>query len=466
MSRSRFAALSLLLAPPLAALLAGELAAQDGYGDPTFDTDGVVTVGWATGDGYATAVTLDGEGGLFVGGHAAGEAGDDDFAVTRLRRDGELVVTWGTDGKALVPIDAVPGEGDRLVDLVRLSDGALLLAGFTSVDDLEGLELPALAKLTPDGDLDGSFGDQGIAIPELPWPTTAYGWTGAIHQRDGKPIFFGSCYDCPDNEDSSVPMLLRLTTAGVPDSSFSGDGWEVPTAGAWSGIYPHALALDESDRILVLGSTGLDFSITRLTAAGVVDTSFGGGDGVAPFAMPEGDTAPYTLAVDPVSGEIYVGMSFGFGFYTDFGGVIRLTSAGAVDPGYAGDGIAELVFDDRLWISAIGLQSDGRLAGVGMIASTATGHDNDHFLFRLLPDGTLDDEFHANGVRRVEFGQVPDGNEYATAMTFSGGRLVAVGPVKSGSGAILFGVARTQNALIFTDGFERGSDNAWAATSP
>lgn len=46
------------------------------------------------------------------------------------------------------------------------------------------------------------------------------------------------------------------------------------------------------------------------------------------------------------------------------------------------------------------------------------------------------------------------------------GELVVIGPVKGSSGAILFGVARTQSALIFTDGFERGSDDSWPETAP
>lgn len=254
-------------------------------------------------------------------------------------------------------------------------------------------------------------------------------------------------------------MLLRVTPSGAPDPTFSGDGWEVPSTGAWSAIHPHDIRLDTAGRILVLGQNG-SFSITRLSAAGALDSTFGGGDGIASFAMPAGHAYPYNLAVDPNDGSMYVAMSFTSGPYDEHGGVIRLSGAGVRDAAYAGDGLAELPFESGLTIWTMEVQSDGRLVGVGWIAASVGNAD--FLLFRLEPSGALDTTFHTNGVRRVLFGQVPDGHDLAFAMTLSGGRLVAVGRVTVGA-ETRYGITRATSRLIFTDGFERGSTSGWGS---
>lgn len=208
----------------------------------------------------------------------------------------------------------------------------------------------------------------------------------------------------------------------------------------------------------MLGQNG-GFGIVRLLGSGALDLSFGGGDGLASFAMPAGHTHPYKLAVDPSSGSIFVAMAFTSGDYENYAGVLRLSSAGALDAAFAGDGLAELVFDARLGVSALEVQSDGKPIGVGLINVSIPGTP-DFFLFRLNANGSLDPTFHANGVRRVTFQQDPDLSDYATAMTLSGGRLVAVGQVTVDPD-VSFGITRTTSALVFRDGFERGSTGGW-----
>ena len=65
------------------------------------------------------------------------------------------------------------------------------------------------------------------------------------------------------------------------------------------------------------------------------------------------------------------------------------------------------------------------------------------------------------GVRRVSFEQVPDLSDSAAAMTLSGGRLVAAGPVTVDP-ETSFGITRTTSSLIFRDGLERGSTGGWS----
>lgn len=446
------------LLPLLAALaLSAPAFAQDGYADTSFSGDGLQVIGWSGDEALATAVAARGDGSLYVGGDVQGSFGQD-LGVARLTATGALDITWGSFGRRLVAIDAVADASDQLLALAPLPDGSLLLAGLSTIDSDNFLQLPAVAKLTPGGDLDPAFGAGGVEVFDLPWATDSYGWQGALVQPDGKVVFYGYCYDCPDNAGDSRPMLLRVTTAGAPDATFSGDGWEVPAAGAWSATYPYDLRLDGAGRLVVLGQSG-GFVIVRLLASGALDTTFGGGDGVAPFALPAGHSNPYKLAVDPSSGSIFVSMAFSSGTYDEYGGVVRLSSAGVLDGTFAGDGLAEMVFDARLWISAMEVQSDGKPIGVGLIHVSIPG-PADFFLFRLDVDGGLDPTFHANGVRRVSFEQDPDLSDFATALTLSGGRLVAAGRVTVDPD-LSFGTTRTTSELVFTDGFERGSIGGW-----
>lgn len=453
MTRTTAAAFSLLAALTLAA----GAAAQDGYADTTFSSDGLQIIGWGGDDARPSAVRALGDGSLYVGGDVQGSFGQD-LAVTRLTAAGALDLGWGSFGRRQVAIDAVADAADQLLALSPLPDGSLLLAGLSTIDSDNYLQLPAVAKLTPGGDLDPAFGEAGVAVLDLPWATDSWGWQGALVQPDGKIVFYGYCYDCPDNSSDARPMLLRVTPAGAPDPSFSADGWDVPTTGDWSAIYPYDLRLDGAGRLIVLGQNS-GFAIVRLLSSGALDTSFGGGDGIAPIALPAGHSNPYKLAVDPNSGALFVSMFFASGAYDDHGGVVRLSSDGALDGAFAGDGLAEIVFDDRLWINALEVQSDGRPIGVGLINVTIPGAA-DFFLFRLNADGSLDSTFHANGARRVVFGLEPDLSDYATAMTLSGGRLVAVGQVTVDPD-VSFGITRTTSALVFRDGFERGSTGGW-----
>jgi hypothetical protein len=73
----------------------------------------------------------------------------------------------------------------------------------------------------------------------------------------------------------------------------------------------------------------------------------------------------------------------------------------------------------------------------------------DHFVGRLLPDGTYDDTFDGNGVLRIDM--VPGEDDGARAIALVGGRPVIAGV--GGADAETATLLRLQSDLIFTDGF-------------
>jgi uncharacterized delta-60 repeat protein len=447
------------LALVLSSLVGSGAVAQDGNPDTTFSSDGLLLVGWSGDAAQAQDVRPGPGGSLFVGG-SIDESGNWNLGVAKVDAGGAVDLSWGSLGRRTIAVDAEPGQSDDLLALSPFADGSLLVAGLTTVETNVGsMRLSATARLTPDGDLDPVFGVDGIRVVDLPWTTDHWWWEGAVVQSDGKILFYGNCEDCPDAGAAVRPMLLRIGLDGLPDPTFSGDGWAVPVVDPADGFYPQVSTFDGQGRLLVLGSSGSQKLLVRFTVAGALDGAFGGGDGIVSVALPLGHNGPWGFVVDPDTGAMYVAMAFVSGPYEDFAGVVRLSSAGAIDPTFAGDGLAEIVFDDRLWVTAMKVQSDGKLVGVGMIEPDSTS-PSDFLLFRLLADGAFDSTFHGNGVRRVTFGQSPDGSDSANAMALAGGRLVAFGSVTTPTGQ-RFGVTRVTSTLIFTDGFERGSTATW-----
>jgi uncharacterized delta-60 repeat protein len=77
--------------------------------------------------------------------------------------------------------------------------------------------------------------------------------------------------------------VIRLLPTGQPDTSFDGDGIALPgNFTSQNNDVAEAMAIDASGRIVVAGSarfsaTDTDFAVLRLTSAGALDTSFSSG---------------------------------------------------------------------------------------------------------------------------------------------------------------------------------------------
>src|SRR5690606_23941328 len=125
-------------------------------------------------------------------------------------------------------------------------------------------------------------------------------------------------------------------------------------------------------------------------------------------------------------------------------------------------GFPDLVFDEGSSVDDLVIASDGKIVAVGGIDGPGA-QAGGFFFARLRPNGQLDVSFDGNGVKRVEIDVVPNGMDRALGLALNGGRPVAVGFNRTLSAELGYGFAlvRLQNALIFTDGFERASTAAW-----
>jgi uncharacterized delta-60 repeat protein len=141
--------------------------------------------------------------------------------------------------------------------------------------------------------------------------------------------------------------VVRLTSAGAPDTSFSDDGIVTIDIAGDSDDRGTAVVVDGSGNVVVAGSTGdqdvnTDFVLVRYTSSGVIDTTFGGAmaayttdgtlddgfNGNGKLPVPLGSSFPHLtgVALQP-DGKIVASGVVGAGF-----GLVRVTSGGSLDP--------------------------------------------------------------------------------------------------------------------------------------
>jgi uncharacterized delta-60 repeat protein len=322
------------------------------------------------------------------------------------------------------------------------------------------LPRPALARLLSTGALDPDFGDNGRMLLLNGFPS---GWNlthvnDAKLLPDGRSVFVGSCLDCPEAGDSGA-FVLRLTADGVPDAAFSGDGWEAfspdPSCLVTRG---EAVFVSKAAVVTVAGScqsvittlTALTF-VARLTAAGLLDSGFGGGDGISAL-LDLTPRRPRDIAISPATGKIVLAMA-----PPDIalGGLLGLTATGALDGGFATAGFLDLDLEEGTRMDAVQFQSDGKIVAAGTI--NANGAQIAGFLLAR----TLAPSYDGNGVKRVEFDRAPNAYDKAHALALSSGRLVVGGLALGGSGSGVVALVRTGNTQILHSGFELGTLDEW-----
>ncbi|MGH9458825.1 MAG: hypothetical protein ACRD2J_14425, partial [Thermoanaerobaculia bacterium] len=141
------------------------------------------------------------------------------------------------------------------------------------------------------GDLDCSFGNGG-------WTRTDFGGHNHAHdvalQSDGKIVVIDGA------------RLIRYTSDGSLDATFGTNG-SVPL-GLPGGAFAFVIAVDASDRIVVMGRIGSqDVIVGRHLAGGGLDPAFGsGGYTTFEFATAGWLDFPSDMAID-FAGRIVVG---------------------------------------------------------------------------------------------------------------------------------------------------------------
>ena len=386
----------------------------------------------------AMVVRLDGK--ILVVGDTSKQKGNSNFALAQLNPDGSLDTSFGSGGRAQVDFAGL----NDFADAVALqADGKILVAGSTSHNG----DYFAVARLSPRGSLDRSFGTGGKTIIDFGGDETA---TAIAVRPDGKIVVAGYTLKSDDTRDFAV---AQLNPNGVLDGSFGTGGKATVDLGGDEAAY--AVALQPDGKIVLAGyrsngTNGEDLAVTRLTPDGVVDDSFGLIDGTANVNL-FGDEQAYGVAVQPDGKIVAAGFTSNGASGSDFL-VTRLNPDGLADDSFGTGSVAtvDLGGDDVAY--AMALQPDGDIV-VGGATFPGTGR-SEMAVARLLPDGQADDSFGTKGLATVDFGR--DAGAFSVGLQPDGDIAVA-GGASNGSA--------TEMLVASVPGFPHSSQIRSAAVS-
>ncbi len=373
----------------------------DGTLDTSFDTKSGV-------DGSLSAMALQPDGKIIIGGFFSNFSGQPVGNIARLNSDGSFDITFNSSG-----LFSTSGANNTVNDISVLSDGRILIGGdFTSYN---GTAINRLARLNANGTRDTSFNigtgpaNSVFAIKQYSGGKILIGgffttYNGMASARIARINFDGSL-DTTFNigtgavggqvrtfavqPDDKIVVggafttfnavakngITRLNSDGTNDSTFSSTG---------SGATVGAIALQSDGKLIVGGSFfqiggGTRQSIARLNADGTFDATFDPGTGL----NPTGEINDLALQTD--NKVVLVGNFTSYNG-TNRGSIARANTNGSLETGL--NATASITGS----VSAIARQSDGKvLIGGTFNAVNGTARVN---IVRLNAGGTLDASFN------------------------------------------------------------------------
>jgi uncharacterized delta-60 repeat protein len=334
------------------------------------------------------------------------QTGGSAFAAIGVTPQGEIDPSFGSGGLAQVDLG-----GNERAELLAVGPGdQVYAAGLVTFSGPTRTQF-GLARFTSQGQLDTSFnspnGFLASKFESLSASSADFAF-GLGLAPDGSALVTGSTQSS-GRRDSAVS---RVSPEGGLDFGFGGDG------GTTVAFAPNSsLAVDaavQSDGRVVLGGN-LDNNgvyVARLTATGDPDGSFANGAGKV--TLP-GTTTGGSLAIQP-DGKLVVVGSNGVDVFVE-----RLLEDGTPDDSFSGDGRATVDFGATDLPGDVALQPDGKIVIVG---SAVSGNDGDYGVARLQPNGSPDTTFASGGVNRVSIAQ---GDLGTTLALQPDGKIVAGG---------------------------------------
>jgi uncharacterized delta-60 repeat protein len=378
--------------------------------DKTFGTQGLVTqVFGVTGGFQATALTIQHDKIIVAGQASNPNTFDTDFAIEKFNSDGAPDINFGFYG--IVGTDT-PQENMNVTGMTLDSSGDIILVGNT-------LNLTtfttgfAMARYTPDGNLDQSFGTNGIVTT---FPGNGFSF-GIALASDGNLLVAGSAVDSSGNVDFALAEYL----SGSPGSSSRSDNSGPKNGGAHSGgdlnskfgtgglvstnfgglDFASGVATQSDGKTVVVGLGGAgstsQIAVVRYNQDGSLDASFGAGGEVltlvgssdfdsAVAIRPNGKIVVAAVAQDPVTSQYDLG-------------VVQLNSDGTLDQTFGSHGSVLTSLSNGLsfFMGGVALEPDGRLVVVGG-AGASFFQPAGIVVVEYNADGSLNQHFGSGGV--------------------------------------------------------------------
>jgi uncharacterized delta-60 repeat protein len=343
--------------------------------DPTFGSGGTVTTAMTNNGSYGHGVLLQPNGDLIAYGIAdtatkknSNPFGIASFGLARYTPNGGLDTTFGNSGEV---ITSQVGKKTITANDFGTRDLGVAQAAL----QLDGKIVAVgndnyLVRYNSNGSLDTTFGSQGLVVVPSGFSVQSL----LIQPSNGDIVVAGS--------SNNSFALLRYTPNGVLDSSFGNNG-EVVTPAAGGSIT--SLTLENGDLVAGGGQ-----SLARYTLSGNLDTTFGSGGIVTiPMGFP-------SLLVQPDGEIVAVGTTPAPSSYSNIGGntkweLARYTVNGSLDSTFGNGGTVTSSITGGDVAEGAALESNGQIVVVG--GSFYAGFE----LGVYNPNGSIDTSFGSGG---------------------------------------------------------------------
>ncbi len=380
--------------------------------DPTYSDQGLKVLQLGTANALAVSMVMQNDDKAIVAG-IAGNGNDNDFVIVRMTPEGDLDETFGDEGIVFTDFDSSTDIAQS-VELDHLN--RIVVGGY--IDNGNGFDF-GVARYLHDGSLDTDFGG-GLVTTSL--GATAFCRSVAV-QSDNKIVAAG--YVLNPQTATNEFVITRYTEEGQPDSTFHHDGIATTNFGIGTAV-AFAMTIQHDGKLVVAGQVfneaefRWEIGIARYLPDGSLDETWSE-DGMLTTPTPQVNHTINAIAID-LEKRILVGGYQGTAPSNNVFTLARYLTDGTLDHSFSEDGMASHSFGaEDSQINALVVQPDGKILAGG---STLTGNSNMFAIARFVEDGNFDDSFGENGIVLTVIGQ----NDGIEAMTLQGdGKLVASG---------------------------------------
>lgn len=352
---------------------------NEGALDPSFGNEGRVFTSWNGGSNpVINDITVLSDGRIILGSSYY-NGNNRDFILACFNPDGSIDDSFGNNGTTFTPI----GNFEDICFAIAMQPDGKLLAAGGSNKSLGAFDYNfALVRYNPDGTIDNSFGNSGVAITEIGL-CNSIAYSIAV-QQDGRILLAGEAQDSLFAFNDFA--VVRYNEDGSLDNTFGTDG-KLRISLSETYDYAKSIVLQEDGKIVITGYTqnGLhnyDFALLRLNSDGSFDDTFGN-NGI--IITDIGNDFANSIAIQQ-DGKIVLAGSTTTGTLYDFA-TLRYNQDGSLDETFGENGAIITSFgagDDEG--SSVVIRNNGEILIAGMVNTQPGSFDSDFALLRLFSD--------------------------------------------------------------------------------